>query len=248
MHIGSRARLDITVGDVGVEPGVRLAARQPGGQGDAAALRVTGPLRRRRQRRYTWRAGPGMSWHDLVDIPQRDPGIQRCGDERVPQRVGPDRLVDPGTAGEAADDPARAMPVQPPTVRCQEDRPSTRSPTARSIARAVRGASGTVTTLPPLRVTIRVRWPRSTPSASMSAPVASETRSPFRASSEISTCSPDSPDRRRPAERRVRCGPGQWRGIRGPAGADGHAQRASDRAALLRRRTGRTRRECTGGG
>jgi hypothetical protein len=35
---------------------------------------------------------------------------------------------------------------------------------ARSIARAVRGASGMVTTLPPLRVITRVRCPRSTPS------------------------------------------------------------------------------------
>ena len=34
---------------------------------------------------------------------------------------------------------------------------------ARSTARAVRGASGTVATLPPLRVTVRVRWPRSRP-------------------------------------------------------------------------------------
>jgi len=41
--------------------------------------------------------------------------------------------------------------------------PAVRSPTARSIARAVRGASGTVTTLPPLRVTTSVRWPRSNP-------------------------------------------------------------------------------------
>jgi hypothetical protein len=43
---------------------------------------------------------------------------------------------------------------------------------ARSIALAVRGASGIVTTLPPLRVITRVRCPRSMPSASMSAPVA----------------------------------------------------------------------------
>ena len=35
-----------------------------------------------------------------------------------------------------------------------------------------------VTTLPPLRLMTRVRWPRSSPSCSMSAPVASDTRSP----------------------------------------------------------------------
>ena len=40
--------------------------------------------------------------------------------------------------------------------------PSQRSPVARSIARAVRGASGMVTTtLPPLRVIVRVRWSQS---------------------------------------------------------------------------------------
>jgi hypothetical protein len=68
-----------------------------------------------------------------------------------------------------------------------------RSPMARSIARADRGASGIVTTLPPLRVMTRVRCPRSRPRASISAPVASETRSPLRASREISACSPGGP-------------------------------------------------------
>ena len=60
---------------------------------------------------------------------------------------------------------------------------------ARSIARAVRGASGMVTILPPLRRTVRVRCPRSRPRASMSAPRASEIRSPLIASSEIRACS-----------------------------------------------------------
>ena len=71
--------------------------------------------------------------------------------------------------------------------------PPVRSPMARSIARAVRGASGMVTTLPPLRVMVRVRCPRSRPRCSMSAPVASDTRSPFKASSEISACSAGGP-------------------------------------------------------
>jgi hypothetical protein len=59
----------------------------------------------------------------------------------------------------------------------------------RSTARAVRGASGIVTILPPLRRMVRVRWPRSRPSASMLAPVASDTRRPLSASSEIRACS-----------------------------------------------------------
>jgi hypothetical protein len=59
----------------------------------------------------------------------------------------------------------------------------------RSIARAVRGASGMVTILPPLRSTVSVRWPRSVPSASMIAPSASPIRSPFKISSETSAWS-----------------------------------------------------------
>jgi hypothetical protein len=39
--------------------------------------------------------------------------------------------------------------------------PSQRSPIARSVAPAVRGASGMVMILPPFRVIVRVRWPRT---------------------------------------------------------------------------------------
>jgi hypothetical protein len=46
----------------------------------------------------------------------------RGGDERVPQRVGRDDLGDPGPAGDLADDPPGAVPVQPPPVRSQEHR------------------------------------------------------------------------------------------------------------------------------
>ncbi len=126
-------------------------------------------------------------------IPERDPGVEDGGNERVPQRVRPDRLDDPSAAGHPAGNPGGAMAVQPLSVWGEEDGPSTRSPMARSIARAVRGANGMVTTLPPLRVVTSVRCPRSTPRASMVAPVASDTRSPFSASKEISACSPGGP-------------------------------------------------------
>ena len=96
----------------------------------------------------------------FLHIPQRDPGVQRGGDERVSERVGRDDFGDPGPAGSAPDDPSGAVPVQPPPVRGRITGPSVRSPMARSIARAVRGASGIVTTLPPLRVMVRVRCPR----------------------------------------------------------------------------------------
>jgi hypothetical protein len=89
-----------------------------------------------------------------LHIAQRHPGVQRRGDERMPERVGPHRLGDPRAVRGPADDPRGAVPVQPPAIGGQEDRPVARSPTARSIARAVRGASGMVTTLPPLLSTL----------------------------------------------------------------------------------------------
>jgi hypothetical protein len=56
----------------------------------------------------------------FLHVPERDPGIN-CGDERVPQRVGPDGFGDPGAACDPADDPPGAVPVQSPTVCRQED-------------------------------------------------------------------------------------------------------------------------------
>jgi hypothetical protein len=43
---------------------------------------------------------------------------------------------------------------------------------------------GIVTSLPPLRNTVSVRCPRSSPRASMLAPITSETRNPFNANSD----------------------------------------------------------------
>ena len=121
--------------------------------------------------------------------------------------------------------------------------PPARSPMARSIARAVRGASGMVTTLPPLRVIVSVRCPRSRPRCSMSAPVASQTRRPLSASSEIRACSAGAGRaRRRPAGRRARCGPARSRGTRSPPAAAGRARLASDPGAPPQLRTCRTRR------
>ena len=77
-----------------------------------------------------------------MHVAEGHPGIQRRGDERVPQSVGPDRLDDPGAVRGPADDPSGPVPVQPTAIGGQEQRPVASSPTARSIARAVRGASG----------------------------------------------------------------------------------------------------------
>jgi hypothetical protein len=60
----------------------------------------------------------------FLHILQRYASVERRGDERVPQRVRPDALGDPGAAGRAADYPRGTMTVQPPPVRSQEDRPA----------------------------------------------------------------------------------------------------------------------------
>jgi len=67
--------------------------------------------------------GPGISVRGgFLHIAQRHPGIQ-SGDERMPERVRSDRLADVGAAGNPPDDPGRAVPVQPPPIGGQEDRP-----------------------------------------------------------------------------------------------------------------------------
>src|SRR5213076_3334078 len=49
--------------------------------------------------------------------------IEGCGDERVAERVWPDGLADPGPARGLSGDPCGAVPVQPPAIGSQEDRP-----------------------------------------------------------------------------------------------------------------------------
>jgi hypothetical protein len=91
----------------------------------------------------------------FLHVPQGDSGVEGCGDERVPRGVRADLLADPGAAGDPAHDAGGAVPAGPPAVGVEEQRPA--GALAGSIARAVRGASGMVTTLPPLRVITRVR-------------------------------------------------------------------------------------------
>ena len=82
------------------------------------------------------------------------------------------------------------MPVQPPPVPSQEHRPVCSFPDGQ-VDRPGRTwrqrNSDHLAAL--IKKTVRVRRPRSRTRCSMSAPVASETRSPFNASSEISACS-----------------------------------------------------------
>jgi len=158
--------------------------------------------RRGKRRLYSWHAGrdcrrPGRSASSCAGrharrLPgRRGAGHPRTGDERVPQRVWPDGLGDSGTAGHPAHDPRGAVPVQLPSIGCEEDRPI-QPLTDGQVDRPSRprrerdGDDLAALALPP-------RCPRSMPRASMLAPVASETRSPLSASSEISACSPGEP-------------------------------------------------------
>jgi hypothetical protein len=58
----------------------------------------------------------------LLHVSERDAGVEGGGDERVAERVRPDRLVDPGLAGEASDDPPSRVAVQRLAVPSEEDR------------------------------------------------------------------------------------------------------------------------------
>ena len=60
----------------------------------------------------------------LLHVAQWDPSIQRGGAERVPKRVRRDALAGPGSAGDLANDPPGAVPVQPPPVGGKEHRPA----------------------------------------------------------------------------------------------------------------------------
>ena len=140
----------------------------------------------------------------------------------------------------------RAGPAAAPSA-ARNTGPPVRSPMARWIARAVCGASGMVTTLPPLRIMVRVRWPRSRSRCSMSAPVASEARSPFSASSEIGACSVGGPSPATSSAPRS-CGRARRRETRSPPADGGRTRRVSARGVPLRPCTYRTLRWCAVGG
>ena len=125
----------------------------------------------------------------FLHVTQRDAGVQGGGDEGVTQRVRSDPLADPGTASDTAHDPPSSMPIDPFTVGVEEDRTFHTFADSQVDCPGDAGASGIVTNLPPLRNTVRVRWPRSSPRASMLAPIASDTRNPFNASSETNAWS-----------------------------------------------------------
>jgi hypothetical protein len=58
----------------------------------------------------------------FLHVAEGDSGVESGGDECVPQGVGADLLGNPGAAGDAADDPGGAVPVQPAAVAGEEQR------------------------------------------------------------------------------------------------------------------------------
>ena len=90
------------------------------------------------------------------DVAQRNPGIERGSDERM-SACGVTALVIPALRATLRTiRPAPCRSSRRPSA-ARNTGPPVRWPTTRSKARAVRGASGMVTTLPPLRVIVRVR-------------------------------------------------------------------------------------------
>jgi hypothetical protein len=87
----------------------------------------------------------------------------------MPQRVRADLLGDPGATGHPPDDPGGTVPVQPPPVVSEEQRPfgavADRQLDRPGGTRGKRDGND----LAALRVMTKVRWPRSRPRCSMSA-------------------------------------------------------------------------------
>src|SRR5205085_1814979 len=59
----------------------------------------------------------------LLYVPERHAGVEGGGDERMPEGVRADRLVDPRPASEAPHDPPRGVAVEALAVSPDEDRP-----------------------------------------------------------------------------------------------------------------------------
>ena len=60
----------------------------------------------------------------FLDVSKRDSGVERCGDEAVPQRVWTDPFVDPRRLRQPSHDPSGGVPVEAAgAVVVQEDRP-----------------------------------------------------------------------------------------------------------------------------
>jgi len=126
------------------------------------------------------RVGVGSSF---LHFAQGNTGVEGGGDERMPQRTRADRPFDPSPLSQPLHDPSRRMSVQATgAMRVQEDGSLVTFTDAQVNGTGGAGCEGDGDDLaPPLRRMVRVLCPRSNPRCSMSAPSASEIRSPFNA-------------------------------------------------------------------
>ena len=170
-----------------------------------------------------------------MHVAERHAGVEGSGDEGVTQGMRADRLGATGPASDPADDPAGPVTVEALAVSGDEDRAA--GPFADGQvdgsggARRERDGDG----LAAFRTMVSVRCPRSTRRASMSAPIASETRRPLSASSEISACSAagPSPAATRSAPTSLRSRPNDMGFVVDPRAADLDCRRMGDQAFLL---------------
>jgi hypothetical protein len=91
-----------------------------------------------------------------LHVTERYARVEGGHDERSSKHV---RMhgAQPGTLADRANPPVRGTSIEPLPVAATQDGPSRRSPTARSIVRAVRGTSGIVAGLFPLPTIRSVR-------------------------------------------------------------------------------------------
>ena len=87
------------------------------------------------------RAGVGVRSR-FLDVAKGHARVEGGRDESVAQSMGTDRLVNPGAARHPAHYAPSTVAVHALAIGAQEDGPASRSPMARSTARAVRGARG----------------------------------------------------------------------------------------------------------
>ncbi len=65
------------------------------------------------------RPGVGVTC-GFLDVAEGNAGVERSGDERVAERMGPDALGDSGFAGDAPHDPGCRVTVEALTVGAEE--------------------------------------------------------------------------------------------------------------------------------
>jgi hypothetical protein len=131
---GSRAASDVTFGilrrrsawpECDQADACRFAAGLSSGSGLIGSVDVGGvPVKRCACPVESHGAWVGVRG-GFLNVAQRDTGVQRGGDECVPEGVRSDGLGDIGPPGYPADDPPGALPVEPPAIGSRGDRRTT---------------------------------------------------------------------------------------------------------------------------